>query len=154
MTTDLVISAQAARLRRALGPTSWVVLEELLQASEPAADDVSSATRSSAVSVRDLARRLGLDKDTVARAVHRLIDAELVSRCQIRTGAGTFARTTYLIDIPDGLHLLDHTATDSCPSQSLTSPTTSSPASLARTHSPARSTSLSSPVSQLSLLDL
>ncbi len=122
VTADLVIGAGAAGVRRALGPTSWVVLEELLLASEPA-DDGPASTRSCALSVRDLARRLGLDKDTVARAVQRLIDAGHVARSQTRTTAGTFARTTYRIDLPDGLHLLDGCATPDLPAAPATSRT-------------------------------
>lgn len=136
-----MISPEAVGLRRALGPTSWVVLEEVLHASQPT--DTGS-TRTCALSVRDLARRLGLDKDTVARAVQRLVDAGLVSRSQTRTTAGTFARTTYLVDLPDGIHLLDHTAT----------PTRPNTPSTTRTFRPARSTSPSASASQLSFLEL
>ena len=153
--TTLVISPDAAGIRRTVGPTSWVVLEELLLASEPT-DDGPASTRSCALSVRDLARRLGLDKDTVARAVQRLIDAGHVARSQTRTTAGTFARTTYRIVPPDDLRLLDGRATPDLPAAPpapATSPTDSTTTSPIATRS-ARATSPSSPFSQLSLLEL
>ena len=158
-----MISAEAGDLRRALGPTSWMVLEEVLHASQPA--DTGS-TRACAWSVRDLARRLGLDKDTVARAVQRLVDAGLVSRSQTRTTAGTFARTTYSIALLDGIRLVDRTAT---PTQSnsttpdlptapvLTSPTTPTLPSTTRTSRnppPPPPPPPPSPSSQLSFLEL
>ena len=138
---DLVISADAGGLRRALGPMAWVVFEEVLHASQPA--DTGS-TSSCALSVRDVAQRVGLDKDTVARAVQRLVAAGLVARSQDRTTAGTFARTTYLVSIPVGVRLLDHdgTAVDPC------TPST------VRASRPARSTTALASVSQLSFLEL
>ena len=156
MTAHLVIGAGATGVRRALGPTSWVVLEELLLASEPAGDGLT-LTRSCALSVRELARRLGLDKDTVARAVQRLVDAGHVARAQTQTAAGAFARTTYRIDLPVGLHILDGCLTPDLPAATappapLTSPTdtTTSPTATR----PDRSTSPTTSSSQLSFLEL
>ena len=151
-----MIVAGTTGVRRALGPTSWVVLEELLLASEPT-EDAPTSTRSCALSVRDLARRLGLDKDTVARAVQRLIDAGHIARAQTRTPAGTFAHTTYRIVPPDGIHLLDGCLTPDLPAATappapLTSPTdtTTSPTATR----PDRSTSPTTSSSQLSFLEL
>ena len=81
----LVIGPRAARLRLELGPTAWVVLEELLARSVgPLGDCRASA------SVRSLATELGLSKDTVARAVVRLRRAGLVTACQARSTTGAF----------------------------------------------------------------
>ncbi len=134
MAIDLVIAAGVAGLRRAVGPTSWVVLEELLHSSEPANEGLGS-TRASAASVRVLAGRLDLDKDTVARAIRRLLDAGVVGRAQDRASIGTFARISYVIRLPDGLSVVDshHTFTTTT------------------VRSSSRSTG---PASQLSFLDL
>lgn len=60
---SIVISQHARELRRRLGPTAWVVLEELVSASQGAADNCYSTA-----TVRSLAADLELSKDTVARA--------------------------------------------------------------------------------------
>jgi hypothetical protein len=97
---DVAISPRSADLRRRLGPTAWMVLEELLLGADAGPDNETIACSES---VRALGRKLGLDKDTVARSVQRLIAADLVCRAQPRTAAGAFARASYLIRIPDGL---------------------------------------------------
>ncbi len=62
--------------RAALGPTAWAVLEELTLAATPNDDGRLVVT----TSVRRLAATLGLDKDTVARALGRLGSAGFVFR--------------------------------------------------------------------------
>ena len=76
----VVLGTDTAELRRRLGPTAWVVFEELLLAST----GPNEACHAS-VSVRSLAARLGLAKDTVARALIRLRRVGLVSNCQSRS---------------------------------------------------------------------
>ena len=93
---SVVVGAAAGELRRALGPTSWVVLEELLLCSTGPADGCVAQ-----VSVRALAASLGLAKDTVGRAIRRLRYAGLVTVAQQRTDAGIFDTGTYLIAVPD-----------------------------------------------------
>ena len=61
-------------MRRRLGPSSWVVFEELLLAAAPAGGGWQAT-----VSVRVLAERTGLSKDTVGRAVAWLRRAGLVT---------------------------------------------------------------------------
>ena len=97
----VVVGAASSDLRRALGPTSWVVLEELLLRSSGTADECVAC-----VSVRSLAASLGVAKDTVARAIRRLRDAGLVTVAQRRTNAGVFDTGTYLIALPDSVTLL------------------------------------------------
>lgn len=55
------------------------------------------------MSVRALAARLGLAKDTVARALTRLRRARLVTSIQSRTSAGVFAAGSYLLTLPDSI---------------------------------------------------
>lgn len=140
--TDLVVTPAVATIRRRLGPVAWLVLEELLLGAGPA-DGTVGTTRSCDVTVRDLAERLGLDKDTVARAVRRLVDDGLIARKQARTVDGTFTRTTYRVEVPDGLRIV------------LTGPTAPAPPPR-RTATPTtaatRATTTPAPL-QLSLLD-
>jgi hypothetical protein len=64
--------ASVRELWRPLGPTAWMVLEELAVHAD--------SDGQIAVGVRRLGSDLGLDKDTVARALRRLRGAGLVVR--------------------------------------------------------------------------
>jgi DNA-binding transcriptional ArsR family regulator len=108
MPADLVrrveLDAASLELRRRLGPTAWVVFEELLLTSAGPADACEAE-----VSVRALAGRLGLAKDTIARALTRLRRAGLVTVSQSRGTTGVFATGTYRLHVPDAITLSDHT---------------------------------------------
>lgn len=93
-----MLGTDSVELRRALGPTAWVVFEQLLLAST-----VTPSGSRASVSVRSLAAELGLAKDTVARALSRLRRAGLVRMIQTRTRAGAFAAGSYLLTIPDSI---------------------------------------------------
>ena len=97
------VDATAAELRRRLGPTSWVVFEELLLASSGSSPCVAS--------VRTLACSLGLSKDTVARAQVRLRRAGLVSAFQTRTTTGLYATGTYRLTIPESISITTRRST-------------------------------------------
>ena len=97
---SVTVGAAASELRRALGPTSWMVLEELLLRSTGPADACVAR-----VSVRALAASLGLAKDTAGRAIRRLRDTGLVAIAQQRTESGVFDTGTYLIAVPDCITL-------------------------------------------------
>ena len=101
MSTDpagaIVIDEACREMRRRLGPASWLVFEELLLAATPVGDRWRAS-----VSVRVLVDRMGLSKDTVARAVARLRRAGLVTPHQART-AGLFATGVYELTIPNGI---------------------------------------------------
>ncbi len=90
----VTVGAESEALRRQLGPTSWMVFEALLMGSTGAGDDCVAR-----VSVRELALLLGLAKDTVAGAVRRLRDHELVTAVQHRTDIGMFDVGVYRITI-------------------------------------------------------
>lgn len=87
----------AHELRRHVGPTTWVVLEEMLQRSTGDGDDVVAQ-----VSIRALASSLGLAKDTVARAVGRLRDLGVIEAVQARARSGVFDAGSYRLAVPAG----------------------------------------------------
>jgi len=101
---QIAIGATSLQLRRLLGPTAWMVLEELLLASA-----CTDGRCIASVSVRSLAASLGLAKDTVARALSRLRRTGLVTPSQARTRAGTFATGTYVLTVPDSITVATHT---------------------------------------------
>ena len=85
----------AHELRRHVGPTTWVVLEEMLQRSTGDDDHVVAQ-----VSIRSLASSLGLAKDTVARAVGRLRDLGVIDASQARSRSGVFEAGSYRLAVP------------------------------------------------------
>ena len=97
-THDLVLSAGSRAVRRSLGAVSWALLEELALGAEPDGDGVVVAT----TNVRGLAAGVGLNKDTVARGLTRLIAAGIVVRRPQRFGAG-FGPAVYELRLPEGL---------------------------------------------------
>ncbi|MFZ9042106.1 MAG: hypothetical protein ACO225_10555 [Ilumatobacteraceae bacterium] len=102
----LELDSASLELRRQLGPTAWMVLEELLLASTGSVGSCDAE-----VSVRALAARLGLAKDTIARAMTRLRRVDLVTASQTRTTTGVFATGRYRLHVPDAITLTDHPAT-------------------------------------------
>jgi DNA-binding transcriptional MocR family regulator len=102
----IVLTADSAEWRRRLDPAAWVVFEELLLASTGTAEGCVAS-----VSIRTLADRIGLAKDTVARAIGRLRRAGLVTAHQSRTDTGVFANGSYMLDVPASITVCDHTPT-------------------------------------------
>lgn len=102
----IVLAADSTEWRRQLGPTAWVVFEELLLASTGTGGGCVAS-----VSIRTLADRLGLAKDTIARALGRLRRAGLVTARQARTDTGVFATGCYVLDVPASITFCDHTPT-------------------------------------------
>ena len=84
-------------LRRALGPTAWVVLEVLVERSEELAGERVSVT-----SVRAVASELGVAKNTAARALSMLRTAGVITVAQGRDAAGRFAEASYVIHAARG----------------------------------------------------
>jgi DNA-binding transcriptional MocR family regulator len=91
----IVLGPAAHELRRHVGPTAWVVLEEMLQRSSSDGDEVVAQ-----VSIRALAASLGLAKDTVARAVRRLRELGAIEATQARASCGSFDAGSYRITVP------------------------------------------------------
>lgn len=130
-----VRGAEAAVLRRRLGPTAWAVLEQLIARSHG-----FTGTCVATATVRSLAVELGVSKDTAARAVGRLRATGLVAVEQARESTGTFATGSYRIDVPSCFVLDDN------------APTTDVTATPSRR--PSRTASRPSAPAQLSLIDL
>ncbi len=99
----ITLTGATGELRSRLGPTAWVVFEELLLASTGNRDGCAAS-----VSIRTLAGRLGLAKDTVARALARLRRAGLVTAHQTRAGSGVFATGFYTLHVPTSVTVTDH----------------------------------------------
>jgi DNA-binding transcriptional ArsR family regulator len=92
---SLVLGCDCGLWRRRLGPIAWSVLEELVSIGE-GSDGVVWAN----VSVRMLAVRLGLSKDTVNRAIRRLERAGLVVPGQVGHGdRGRFTTPSYRVEL-------------------------------------------------------
>lgn len=94
-TRAIVVGSSSSELRRVLGPTPWMVLEEMLRHSNGPVDDCTAQ-----VSVRSLAAALDLAKDTVARAITRLRSAGVVVAMQSRASKGAFDAGVYRIIVP------------------------------------------------------
>ena len=146
----VIVTASAVDVRQLVGPYAWVVLEHLAERTDPTTPDTAIET-----STRELSTRLAISKDTVTRALRRLIDAGLVERAVARETTGQFGNAAYRVRLDrTGLRLLEdaHESTadrpapsiDEVPVPELTpSPSRSTPR---RRRAPQRDT-------QLSLLD-
>lgn len=84
------------RLVRELGPTGWAILE-VLRAHSRTVDGAAVVE----VSIRSPAVEVGLSKNTVQRAVHRLRALGLIEARQARTASGTFAAGHYVLTSSD-----------------------------------------------------
>jgi hypothetical protein len=92
---SFVVLPAAGHLQRALGPSTWVVLETLLTRSTGTTEE-STVT----VSIRDLAADVAMSKDTITRAIGQLSKVGLLDVAHSRTGAGTFGPTEYRLTVP------------------------------------------------------
>ena len=117
----VVLDASSIDLRRALGPTAWVVFEELLVVSSGPVEACHAS-----VSVRSLAVQLGLAKDTVARALVRLRRAGLVTATQSRTVSGVFTTGCYRLTVPASITFADHSVAPPSVSERVSLPPRSS----------------------------
>ena len=93
----LVIDASSAALRRRVGTNAWVVLEELLLGA--ALDESTSGQAVVLATVRALATRTGLSKDTVSRSLHKLRSANIVAIEALHDDTGRFISVRYVIGL-------------------------------------------------------
>jgi hypothetical protein len=87
-TEAIVVGAGALDVARRVGPTAWTVLMALAMDAEKTGDGLVAPG-----SVRSLGRTLGLNKDTVARALVGLRRARLVVPVAGRFEAGAYRLT-------------------------------------------------------------
>ncbi len=117
----IVLGPRAHELRKYVGPTAWVVLEAMMQCSTGDGDRVVAQ-----VSIRSLDSSLGLAKDTVARAVHRLRDLGVIAAVQARSESGVFEAGSYRLAVPVACMSV------ACPAQSAAAPSAVRPSSARR----------------------
>ena len=96
----LTLGPDAGLMRRDLGPIAWAVLECVAAGAIENADHTVSY-----VSVRGVAGELDLANDTVARALRRLADKQLVAYVPARARDGRFAPSRYRLTIPSDVFL-------------------------------------------------
>ena len=106
----VVLGPAAHVLRRRVGATAWMVLEEMLEQS-----DVDDDSLVAAVSVRSLSASIGIAKDTVHRALTRLRDLGVIEAHQARTAAGGFAAGGYRLCVPAACLSIVRAASPSAP---------------------------------------
>ena len=96
---SIVLGPDADEMRRTLGPLAWAALESLVTDTRPAAGEAVVHA-----SIRSLADRLGVAKNTAHRAVSTLRRAGLLEHVPARTTNGQFATGTYRLTVdPDVL---------------------------------------------------
>jgi len=120
---ELVLSAAARSLRRALGPTAWAVLEELTTEGSP---DAEAGVVVVATTLRDLAEALGMGRDAVAGALQALALAGWVRSDTARGAGGRFGAGRYLVLTNPALRRLPAAATPR-PPRARTATTSPSP---------------------------
>ena len=92
----LVVDARSVELRRRVGANAWVVLEDLLLCSTLGVPGQAM----SRATVRALAERTGLSKDTVARSLQRLRKANAFTvETERHDDSGRFVSVRYLVDL-------------------------------------------------------
>lgn len=96
-----MLSAECRRLRRALRPLVWVVLEEV--ALDAVIEDGTLVARTSA---RQVAERLGVNPGTAAQALRALGQCDLVRLEREKGPAGRFGLSVYQLAPVAGLSIV------------------------------------------------
>jgi DNA-binding transcriptional ArsR family regulator len=95
VTVAVIVGAAAAQVRRNLGPVAWCALEVL--ATAPTTDGGDAWVASS--SVRTLAARIGVAKNTAHRALTTLRKAGIVASIQHRDSNGEFGSCAHRLNV-------------------------------------------------------
>ena len=91
---SLVLGSMADETRRSLGPLAWAALEALVTDAQPRDGAAVVDT-----SVRQLAARLGVAKNTAHRALVALRDAGFLESQQSRSTSGQFTSGAYRLAV-------------------------------------------------------
>ena len=94
----VVLGPMAAQTRRSLGPLAWAALESLVADSRPI-----NGVDISHTSVRQLAVRLGVAKNTAHRALASLQGVGLVDPVQSRSASGRYSSGGYRLTVPPSI---------------------------------------------------
>ena len=92
----MIVGAAAGETRRVAGPAAWCALEVL--ATTPPHEGTDAWIVCS--SVRSVATRMGVAKNTARRALAVLREAGLVAPSQRRSGTGEFGSCEYRLNVP------------------------------------------------------
>lgn len=110
---SLVLGPMADETRRSLGPLSWAALEALVTDAHRSEDGGVVNT-----SVRQLAARLGVAKNTAHRALVTLRDAGFLEPHQSRSTSGQFAAGEYRLTVaPSVLRVAEDVSVSVAPSK-------------------------------------
>jgi len=100
---SLLLGPMADETRRSVGPLAWAALEALVADASPTGDSDGDVADTS---VRQLAERLGVAKNTAHRAVAALRLAGFIEPLQSRSTSGQFTSGSYrLAVVPSILRL-------------------------------------------------
>lgn len=94
---SLILGQGTTAHRNQLGALAWTVLEEMALDARRDGDG-KLRTR---LGARQIAQRLGINKDTASKAIGRLVASEMLQREAARgEGSGRFAVGTYVVALP------------------------------------------------------
>jgi hypothetical protein len=96
---EILLDTASRAWRRRVGALAWAVLEELALAAHSTSEGWVAP-----IGVRDLAARIGITKDTAARAVATLRSEGLVTLDRVQRPDG-HSRSGYRIGLPPGIEL-------------------------------------------------
>ena len=97
---SVVLGPMADETRRSLGPLAWAALEAIVTDARTV-DGVQVAN----TTVRDMAARLGVAKNTAHRALLALRRSGLVEPLQSRSASGKFGAGAYRVAVPSSVLL-------------------------------------------------
>lgn len=101
---SLILGRGSTAHRNELGPLAWTVLEEMALDAEPSSD----GRLRTGLGARQVAERLGINKDTANKALRRLVEAGMLQREAARgTHSGRFAAGGYVVVLPSGMTVSD-----------------------------------------------
>ncbi|QYG92974.1 hypothetical protein HC251_11385 [Iamia sp. SCSIO 61187] len=132
MTAGLVVTSDADLVKRAVGPTAWLVFEHLALAAD---DDLESSATARSIGVA-----VSVSKDTAAAAIRRLAALGLVARRPQARRHGRFGAASLRVALPAGVTLAS------------TDPTSTPMPTTRRPLRPRPEPSALEPVEQLSLI--
>ena len=112
MTASVVLDDACRGLRRRLGSSAWLVLEE---AALTADESESPGVLWTPLSVRSVAGRLGMGRGSAASALSALVAAGLLRSAPGRRSGGRFGVAGYWLTVPEGMTVIGVSSPASVP---------------------------------------